>query len=379
MIKVKLLMATLPASYEQSRDRFRAHLAEIQARWPRATITSYPLPYEPDLTIDTITAPAVEKRDRLLVISTGEHGMEGYAGSAVMELFFAEYLARLDPRSTGLLLVHAINPWGMKHWRRNNPNNVDINRNFIEGAFSSLASTNPDYPRLSAFFSPRKKLGNITLERLLFIDQSMHAIVKYGVKRTREAALMGQYVDPDGILYGGQELQPETKLMMDIYRAAFAGYRQILQLDMHTGYGPREQMTLVISAREAEASQVLAKKFALPNVAGTNPEEFYSIHGDMIDWVYGLVKNEFSGSRIFAAGFEFGTFGDSLMDAIRSLQIMVFRNQLYQVGAKTPSTVAWVEKESREHLCPSDPKWLEKVLADARQGFEGILKAEGML
>ncbi|MBU2610415.1 MAG: hypothetical protein KJ606_05650 [Chloroflexi bacterium] len=39
----------------------------------------------------------------------------------------------------------------------------------------------------------------------------------------------------------------------------------------------------------------------------------------------------------------------------------------------------WIEAEFLEFYAPSEPAWLEKAKADARQAFEGILKAEGYL
>jgi hypothetical protein len=222
-------------SYEQSRQRFRNHLgsnpqeprqgsepvsaghASIQSLWPASRLTSQALPYEDDLSIDWISANALTTQDKLFVLTTGEHGIEGYVGAALLELFIQEYLPRLDPQTTGILLVHAINPWGMKHWKRNNPDNVDLNRNYIEGDFSALANINPDYPKLAPFLSPQKGLGNLALEKLLFIDQTLHSLVRFGIKRTREATLMGQYIMPKGIYFGGQEIQPETRILSLIF------------------------------------------------------------------------------------------------------------------------------------------------------------------
>jgi hypothetical protein len=264
----------------------------------------------------------------------------------------------------------------MKHWKRNNPGNVDLNRNYIDGDFSALANINPDYPRLAAFLSPQKGLGNLALEKLLFIDQTMHSLVRFGIKRTREATLMGQYIMPKGIYFGGQEIQPETRTMMALYRSAFAGYKQVVHLDLHTGYGPRFQMTLVNSPREKMNSAEITAKYGIPRVAAANPDEFYSMHGDMLDWEYDLVRKEFPVTRFFASACEFGAFGESLLAAIRSLRVTIFKNQV-NLFKGNPSACAWVEKEYRELYLPAEAQWFEKVQADARQTFEGILAAEG--
>jgi hypothetical protein len=371
-------MAAIPDSYAQSRDRFRARADSIRTRWPGSHLTSHPLPYDEDLTIDVLSAGALASPDKLIVLTTAEHGIEGYLGSAALELFCEEYLPRLDPQTTGLLLVHTLNPWGMKHWKRTNPANVDLNRNFINGDFTALAGINPDYPKLAAYLSPQKPLGNLTLEKLLFFDQTMHQMVLFGPRRVREAALMGQYTFPKGIYFGGQERQPETRVMMDLYRAAFAGYGQIVHLDLHTGYGPRTQMTLVTSPQEKMSAAETTARYGTPLVAAANPEEFYTMHGDMIDWEYELVKREFPSARYFGAACEFGTFGASLLAGARSLRITIFKNQANLFGGN-PATLEWVEREYRELYLPSAPAWFDKALADARQTFDGVLAAEKFL
>jgi hypothetical protein len=74
-----------------------------------------------------------------------------------MELFFEEYVHRLDPQTTGLLLIHAINPWGMHNWKARIRPMLSINRNFIDGDFARLKQTNPDLPGAYALLHNRKK------------------------------------------------------------------------------------------------------------------------------------------------------------------------------------------------------------------------------
>jgi hypothetical protein len=377
-------MPTIPDSYEQSRERFRTRLDLLRPLWPASRLTSIPQPYEPDLTTDVISAAAglfgsgTAEQLRLLVLSTGLHGIEGYLGSAALELFFEEYLSRLDPLTTGLLLIHAINPWGMKYWKRTNPANVDLNRNFFERDFAMLKDFNTDYPALSPFLNPQRPLDNLAAEKFRFAGQTLQKLITFGPRRVREAALMGQYHQPNGIYFGGTERQPETKAMMDLYRSAFTGYKQIIHLDLHIGYGPRDQMTLVTSPHEKMTAAETSAKYGTPRVAAANPDEFYTMQGDMTDWEYKLVEQEFPGTKFFGAACEFGTFGESILAGARSLRITIFKNQLNQHGA-SPAAARWVENEYRELYLPSEAAWFEKAVVDARQTFEGVFGAEGMI
>ncbi len=125
------LQALIPASYRASRERFVANLAQLRSHWPAASHAARPLDEHPDLTIDWLQADAERQRERLLILTTAEHGIEGYLGSAVMELFVRSSCRRLDPATAGVLLVHALNPWGMEHRLRVNRSNVDLNRSFV--------------------------------------------------------------------------------------------------------------------------------------------------------------------------------------------------------------------------------------------------------
>jgi predicted deacylase len=386
-----------PETYEISRGRFRDRLAVIRQLWPDASLHSQALAEHPDCSIDWITAAPTEKRSKILVFTTGEHGIEGYTGSAVLEHFFRHYLERLNPADTGLLLVHAINPWGMKHWRRVNAHNVDLNRNFVYDPAELDPRFNPECARMDYFNNPAAPVSNYTRSRLALKLQIARHAQSQGMREFWKGLLLGQYANPQGLHYGATEYQEETALLMDLYRQTFRDYEQVLHLDMHTGYGPRYQMSLVNSAYETRSSAELAQRFDYPLVVAANPEEFYAIRGDMIDFVYRLRDREFPGKPLYATSFEFGTFGESEQAAVNSLAAMVFENRLYfhgvgeerqSVETLQRSNVITLRKESvrqvildnfRELFAPVGHDWRRKALVDARQACEGILRAEGFL
>src|SRR5690606_11704356 len=69
---------------------------------------------------------------KLLVVSSGTHGVEGYFGSAVQIALLEGLLSRVNlAPHVGVLLIHAINPYGFAWSRRTNEDNVDQNRNFL--------------------------------------------------------------------------------------------------------------------------------------------------------------------------------------------------------------------------------------------------------
>jgi len=368
-------------SFAESRTRFRSSLEFIRQRWPTATLVSHPLTAGEDLTIDWIEAAPVEHTRRLLFFTAGEHGIEAYVGTGMLQLFCSKYIPHLDPATTGLVLVHSINPWGMKHRRRVNAGNVDLNRNFLWGPQGAERlydpAFNPQYHRLSGLLNPQMPVGGSAANNLAFAFRVLGALASVGVSGLRQSTLVGQYHTPRGVYYGGLTRQEESGVLMALYRRHFSTYPQILHLDMHTGYGPRYQMSLVNSYLERVDSAEFARRFDYPLVVKANPAEFYSIRGDMIDFVYRLVAEEFPGKRLYSTSFEFGTFGDATLAALRSMRATILENQLHWNGARRKADRAAVLEEFGELFAPTEARWREKAIGDARQAFEGILKDQG--
>jgi len=73
-----------PDSYEDSRERFRGDLSLVQASWPNAALDQYQIDVEDDLSIDWIQADANESRQKLFILTIGQHGAEGIVGSAMI-------------------------------------------------------------------------------------------------------------------------------------------------------------------------------------------------------------------------------------------------------------------------------------------------------
>jgi len=366
-----------PTSYQDSRERFIQSLSLLQSRWVNARLENHPLNDHPDLSIDRIWA-GPHTKENLVVISTGEHGIEGYVGAAMLKVFIEEFAPRLNPENTGLLLVHAINPWGMYNHYRVNPNNVDLNRTFVyEGSYDP--AINPDYDALMPLLNPQRPVHHLPLEDILFIAKVVKGLISPGKANIQAASLLGQHRHPNGIYYGGTQPEEETRVLMNLYRQSLEEYQNIIQVDMHTGYGPRYQMTVIVPPVDPTPSSEATVKFNYPLVQKIDAEEFYAISGDMGEYFYRLRDAEYPEKGLFACGFEFGTFGDSLFALIRSLRITILENQLRQFGAENESIARAVRQEYEELFFPVEQRWREKALADGRQALEGILQAYQLL
>jgi hypothetical protein len=366
-----------PSSYESSRARFLRDVELLRPKWPATRLDSHPLKNHPALSIDWFWAePRV--KEHLIIVSTGEHGIEGYTGSAMLKLFMDDFAPRVNPENTGLLLVHAINPWGMKYNRKVNENGVDLNRNFTyDGVFDP--TSNPFFLKLKGLLAPDYPVRSFDLETLSFALRTVRALTTDGASALTYAALLGQYAEPKAMYYGGSIHEEGSVVMMELFRQALESYQTIIHLDIHSGYGPRYLMSITVVPLEPLNSALLSAKFNYPLVLRGDHKEFYATHGDMTEYFYELRKDKFPDKHLFSCAFEFGTYGESLIARIRSLRTMVFESQLQAYGAKDPQAAEKIRREFQELYFPAEQKWREKAVADGRQAFQGILTAYGML
>ena len=76
-------------SFYESYEEIRSHLQELTADLG-VEISSYPVDAADDLYIDSFYLPSQGEKTNLVVLTTGVHGMEGYIGSVMLDVFFGE-------------------------------------------------------------------------------------------------------------------------------------------------------------------------------------------------------------------------------------------------------------------------------------------------
>jgi hypothetical protein len=82
------------------------------------------------LQLGVATVGRADAPKRLLVIS-GTHGVEGFGGAGVQSGWLNEEAVDAAADDVCVVLVHALNPWGMAWNRRENEDNVDLFRNLL--------------------------------------------------------------------------------------------------------------------------------------------------------------------------------------------------------------------------------------------------------
>ena len=62
-------------TYEESREKFRDKVKYVKSLWPETKIKSHKVVEAEDLSIDIIIASAKKNYDKLLMVTTGLHGI----------------------------------------------------------------------------------------------------------------------------------------------------------------------------------------------------------------------------------------------------------------------------------------------------------------
>jgi hypothetical protein len=175
-----------------------------------------------------------EDAEKVLVVMSGTHGVEGFCGSGVQLDWLAEGNAARLPPGHAALLIHAINPYGFAWIRRVTEENVDLNRNFVD--FAAPLPTNPAYDALADALVP-PALSGPEFDKADAVIAAFHA--EHGEAAFHAARAAGQYAHPNGIFYGGTgptwAWRTEEAIIADHRLAA---RRHVAMIDFHTGLGP---------------------------------------------------------------------------------------------------------------------------------------------
>ncbi|WP_232225529.1 M14 family metallopeptidase [Oceanobacillus manasiensis] len=363
--------------YETSRAVFRNHLDKVKSIWPNASLETVHIGKEEnDNTIDIIRADATSEKDKVALLSSGEHGIEGYAGAACIHLFVEEYIQQLQPETTGICLVHAINPWGMRNFRRVTENNIDLNRNYIEEEGPLPIDVNKKYEKEKELFLPNGKIKDITSEQSRLFKTLTKALAKEGYANMKHAKSMGQYEFERGVYYGGKALEENAQYVRSLQKDLLEQYNQIVHMDWHTALGPSNELTMVVPPYEEQSEDELKSRYPLKNIMKFSDKK---VVGDSNQHFYQIQEKHYPDKKLFSALFEFGTFGDDKKAELRELMTIVLENQLYWEGAEKNSNRNFILNEFREMFYPNDEVWQSDVMKEARKAMRVVLGAEKVL
>ena len=364
-------------TYDQTRQRLQMRVESLTAAGVKLQQESYAIDEADGLYIDSLYLPSTGENTNLVVLTTGVHGMEGYIGSVMLDVFFEEIYPTLHTENTGILVVSNVNPYGMKYYRRYNENNVDLNRNFILDWENFDRDTNRDYPKVQTFLQPEGKMGNALVNEVGFWAKLAKEAVTSGADTISDALLGGQYAAPEGVYYGGWGDEASTAYLKDVFdRCLDSAYENVVHIDIHSGYGPRYNMVIFNSVFETMTEAETQQAFGYDNIIAYDSESFYATTGDTTDFFYRLAQQKGREADLFSTCFEFGTIGDGFLDSILSLKYTVEENRNHWFPTDNAITEEVVREHYFELYYPTETAWREKTVADFKTAAMGVLETK---
>lgn len=296
--------------------------------------------------------------DQTLVLISGTHGVEGYVGSAIQR-FLLQYLTsstEVVAAEWNVLLLHALNPWGMQHARRCDQDGIDLNRNFID--FSAVPTIDDDYVEvLQAFL-----MGDIEMRRQRLMQLSQ----QWGQTRFDRLLSGGQYQYDWAPFYGGRAPAFAQQVLDDIIDAWKLQQKRLVVIDLHSGLGPWGHGELIsdhplLSRANDEARQLFGRAVAI-----TDAGESCSVSkAGLMDYRWHQLMQQ----RGCFLTLEFGSLGT------QNLFDVLIEDHRLQHQAE-PVDVKVLQRQRRamlDHFCPDDQLWQQSVLFRAWQIVASVL------
>lgn len=305
--------------------------------------------------------------DRVLVLISGTHGVEGYCGSGAQ----VDWLKRGEhthlPKGTAALLVHAINPYGFAWNRRVTHENVDLNRNWID--FAKPLPENRAYNDLSEAICPRAWDEAAQTQSAAAM---MAYAQKHGMPALQQAVSGGQYTHPKGVFFGGAGPTWSRRTQTEIFRSKLASAAKIAIIDYHTGLGPwgfGEQIVPV--ARDSEAFKRAARWYG---ASVTSPSGGTStsadISGDGLSAAAALLPH----AEVTGLALEIGTL--FVLDVLLALRADAWLHAYGDIGSAQGRAI---KKQMRDAFYGDHGDWKGMVagqsLLATRQAVTGLQRS----
>jgi hypothetical protein len=333
----------------------RARLLEA-ARPVDARVTSHrhpgPSPDDSPLFTDVVRVGPPEARRILLVIS-GTHGVEGFAGSAIQLAVLHAVRTQPLPHGIGLILIHALNPYGFAWCRRVDAQNIDVNRNLMD--HDAVAPENSDYASLHDLLCPREWSEATRLEgvRTLADFQARH-----GRACLENALAKGQRSHDDGLFYGGRGPSWSIELLRSTLATTAGHADRIILLDVHTGLGSYGGCQLICGIEEGHSRATAVRRWLGDGALFFGAASGYERMAGAID---SGIEALLDGIEVTPVTVEFGT-----LPALEVLQALRADNWLHRHRSR-PDLNDPIKQDMRRAFDPQDEDWRELVLLRGRQ------------
>jgi len=299
----------------------------------------------------------------LLVLVSGTHGVEGFAGSAIQVDCLPLLVETVSEHaSLGVAVIHAFNPWGFAWLRRSDHEGIDLNRNFVD--FSNPLPDNKEYEVLHPRIMALAPGG---------LDNAKPPWQETGVEAFAEVFTRGQYRHADGCFYGGRAPSWSRKMLQQVTTdEMFAGADRVAVVDLHTGLGPYGYGELINDHEPGTAGDEWVRRWYGANAKSVlGGESVSTMKEGLLDFFW----HSLIGDRGCFVTLEFGTYSmDRLIHSLIAEQ--QYHNSIQREGKARDLASPYVQ-ELKKFFYPEEPSWQQQVLFRGRQVVS--LACKGML
>ncbi len=349
-----------PANYFASRDKFFELARLCGARMESHLLKAVGPDGEP-LTVD-VAALTSSHDEHLIVFTSGVHGIEGFIGACIQIQALQRLAQSGVPDRTGIVMIHAVNPWGFAHLRRVDENNADVNRNFINSYLSKPASPS-EYAELDAVINPRKA-SNASGEIKYWMSASKLIARNRGIKKLFRPIAEGQYDFPQGLFFGGEVAGESCELLQNLVCRFSANVDRITLLDIHSGLGPSATATLIGNSNMMAAEKQMSwlrTHYHQPVLIDNASVNVYNAQGTFSQWC----QQALSDKRFLYLCVEIGT-----VNPIRLFSALRRENQAHHWAGSHSTSYIQTKQSLLEAFAPRSPRWRREAVAQGLRVLE---------
>ena len=305
--------------------------------------------------------------ERVLIVSSGCHGVEGYCGSGVQITLLGDTAFRAAARAAGVavLYIHALNPYGFSWWRRTTHENVDLNRNFHD--FGKPLPANPGYEELASLLVPAHWPPSDAVQAGI---QAYAA--KHGMPALQAAYSAGQHTHPEGVFYGGVNPTWSNVTLRHVLRDECGRARRLGWIDLHTGLGPNGHGERIFACRDDAAA--LARARAWWGDAVTSIYDGSSSSAKLTGLMWMATETECAQAEYTGIALEYGT--QPLMEVFDALRADQWLEN--HPDAPADQRVA-IKRRIRDAFYTDTDEWKQRIVEQgveaANQALHGLAAA----
>jgi len=302
-----------------------------------------------------------QNAERLLIVSSGCHGVEGFCGSGVQVFALHDPAWRDHARAQGVavLYLHALNPYGFSHLRRATHENVDLNRNF------------PDFSRPLPVNEAYREIAHLLIPETWPPDAANQAAVDHFVATRGEAALQaaitrGQHEFPQGLYFGGTAPTWSHLALRQVLREQGRQAARIAWIDLHTGLGPSGHGERIHAGGDDAAALARARRWW----GGGGATPVTSLHDGssssafLTGQMWSAIDGECPQAETTGIALEYGTLPvREVLQALRAEQWL----RLHPEAA--PALAEAIRAQMRAAFYTDTDAWKGQVIAQARQAL----------